>query len=115
MRYSIIEIILLILAVAAGIVAPYLLEDRLVGIDFTLPTLSSSKAPAPEHHVSAESVIRFLRVLGVCFALAVAFCFVSSRRASRRAAVVASERSEVGGFCRSRMQSEIVRGDEVEC
>ena len=81
-----IEIILLILAVTVGIVAPILPQDRLAGMGFTLPTLSSSKSPAPEHHVSAESVIRFLRVLGICFALAAAICFVSSRRASPQAA-----------------------------
>jgi hypothetical protein len=74
----------LILAVATGIVLPYFLQDRFVGMGITLPTWRGSTSPAAEHQISGDTIMRFLRVLGVCFALAAAFCFVVSRRASRR-------------------------------
>jgi len=76
----------LVLAIVAGIVVPYLLQDRLVGMGITLPASRHSASPAREHHVSGDAVMRCLRVLGVCFALIAVFCFASSRQTSRRAA-----------------------------
>jgi hypothetical protein len=80
MRYA---IGFLILAIVAGIVLPYFLQDRLVSMGVTLPTWRGSSSPAADHQISGDAVMRFLRVLGVCFALVAVFCFASSRRASR--------------------------------
>ena len=74
-----------IMGIVLGLVGPLLLQDRLMGMDITLPTLRGSKPPAPEHHISGDALMRFLRVLGVCFALVAVFCFVSSQSAPRRA------------------------------
>jgi hypothetical protein len=74
----------LILAVATGIVVPYFLQDRFVGMGITLPTWRGSTSPPAEHQISGDTVMRFLRVLGVCFALVAVFCFVASRRASHQ-------------------------------
>ena len=75
-----------ILAIVVGLVVPYLLKDRVVGMGITLPTLRCSYSPAQEHHISGDAVVRFLRVLGVCLALAALFCFTSSQLASHREA-----------------------------
>lgn len=72
-------IIFLILAIAVGVVLPYLLQDRLLGMGITPPTLRGSTAPAREHRVSGAAVIRFFRALGVCFAAVAIFCFISFR------------------------------------
>jgi hypothetical protein len=68
-------IIFLILATAVGVVLPYLLHDRLLGMGITLPKLRDSTSPAPEHRISGAAVIRFLRALGLCFAAVAIFCF----------------------------------------
>jgi|SRR5882724_11404151 len=73
-----------ILAIVAGLVVPYLLQDWVVSMGIKLPTLWGSNSPAPEHHVSGDAVMRFLRVLGVCLALVALFCFASSQLASHR-------------------------------
>jgi hypothetical protein len=72
-------IIFLILAIAVGVVLPYLLQDRLSGMGITLPTLRGFASPAPEHRISGAAVIWFFRALGVCFAAVAIYCFTSSR------------------------------------
>ena len=84
-----------ILAIVVGLVVPYLLHDRVVGMGITLPRLRGSSSPAPEHHVSGVAVMRFLRVLGVCLALLALFCFASSQLASRREASTPDIRNEI--------------------
>ena len=84
-----------ILAVALGLVVPYLLQDRVVGMDITLPTLRSSNSPARELHISGDAVMRFLRVLGVCLVLIAALCFASSILASRRGGSLPETKNEL--------------------
>ena len=52
-----------ILAIVVGLVVPYLLKDRVVGMGITLPTLRGSYSPAQEHHISGDAVMRFLGLL----------------------------------------------------
>jgi hypothetical protein len=73
----------LILAILTGIVLPYFLQDRLVGMGITLPTWRGSTSAAVDHQISGDAVMRILRVLGVCFALVAVICFAASRRAPR--------------------------------
>jgi hypothetical protein len=68
--------IFLIVAIVAGVLLPHFLQDRLGGMGITLPSWRGSSSPAADHQVSGDTVIRFLRVLGVCFALVAVFCFV---------------------------------------
>ena len=73
------SIAFLILALAVGIVLPYFLQDRLVGMGITLPTLTGSAGSVPEHQISGTVIMGCLRAIGVCFAMVAIFYFILSR------------------------------------
>ena len=75
-------IIFLILAIVLGVVLPYFVQDRFVGMALTLPTFRGSASPAREFQISETALLWFLRGLGVCFALLAIYCFVSYRNES---------------------------------
>jgi len=75
-------IIFLSLTIVLGVVLPYFLQDRFMGMGITLPTFRGSASPAREYQISETAVVWFLRVLGVCFALLAIYCFVSYRNES---------------------------------
>ena len=70
----------LILAIVVGVLLPYVLGDRFVGMGIELPTLRGSASATPEYRISGEAVLRFLRIAGIGFCIAAVLCFASSRR-----------------------------------